>query len=71
MPKTKKVKVNPEVSVDVVDEVVEPVKTSTPVESEARQLLRKIYAINKEQYPEIYVLKEKDKELSKKLNLLQ
>ena len=68
MPKLKKVKVVPETPVDVVDEVEEAVEPVVPVELEARQLLKKIYAINKAQYPEIYALKEKDKELARKLS---
>ena len=71
MSRPKKVKIVSETPIEVVDEVKEVEEISepvAPVESEARQLLRKIYAINKSQYPKIYALKEKDKELEKKLS---
>ena len=70
MAKTKKVKIVSETPVDVV-EVVEPVvEVVEPTLSEAKQLLKKIFAIQKAQNPELYALKNKDADLERKLKAL-
>lgn len=62
MPKIKKTIVSPTEVVDKIKEV------ETPVESEAKQLLRKIFAIYKEQNPEVYEIQKKDEQLAKQLS---
>jgi len=78
MAKTKKEKkkvelVEPEVKdsiSDVEPEVVEPVM-EPEVETIGAKELKKIYAADKARNPELYVLKNKDAELERKLKLLK